>query len=105
MGDRLRAGIIGHTGRGDYGPYPDVAYQWTPEDEVAALRLGEGTADMLKTDAGLLNRSLLGLCTRPDRNTGRKSELPKCMIDILLPEPVLLHLRACGHVVSGVEED
>ena len=37
MGDSLRAGIIGHTGRGNFGHYLDVAYQWVPEVEVVAV--------------------------------------------------------------------
>ena len=37
MGKNLRAGIIGHTGRGDYGHHLDVSYQWVPDVDVVAV--------------------------------------------------------------------
>jgi predicted dehydrogenase len=37
MKTKLRAGIIGRTGRGDYGHHLDTAYQWVPAVEVVAV--------------------------------------------------------------------
>ena len=34
---KLRVGIIGRTGKGDYGHHLDTAYQWVPEVEVVAV--------------------------------------------------------------------
>ena len=37
MKTKLKAGIIGRTGRGDYGHHLDTAYQWAPAVEVVAV--------------------------------------------------------------------
>jgi predicted dehydrogenase len=57
MEKSLRAGIIGHTGRGDYGHHLDVSYQWVPEVKVVAVADPdpEGLeATGVKTEAGRL---------------------------------------------------
>ncbi len=45
MKTKLRAGIIGRTGGGDYGHHLDTAYQWVPGVEVVAV--ADGDADGL----------------------------------------------------------